>query len=153
MCFIGVGYYVYCNFRNRKLYFASLVHFCDHLSTEIGFSKRTISQIIDTYIDGYSMQFAGNLRNYRDMLDRHEDLTADSIVLWERLNKAEADVIRGFLMELGRHSVTEELDKIRKARNRFELYLNEAADKLKRDASIYLKICILLGVGVVIVLL
>ena len=151
--FVFIGRWIYHAFRARKQYFESLVRFCDNLVTEIGFSKKTVAQIIQTYIDGYSLQFAQDLLSYAGLLRRHEDLTHENLVLWTGLKTAERHIVTNFFLELGKHSVTEELEKIKKARGRFEAFRAESAEKLKRDASIYLKICILLGIGVVILIL
>ena len=153
LCFLVIGYQIHRAFRHRKQFFESLVRFCDHLTTEIGFSKRTIAQIIDAYLDNYSSQFAEVLVNYKALLDRNQDLTRGALALWGGLKSAEAQVVADFLLELGKHSAAEELEKIRKFRERFETLRQDATEKLKRDASIYFKICILLGIGVVVLLL
>ena len=151
--FAFLGWWIHRSFRNRKQFFESLVRFCDHLLMEIGFSRRTIVQIIDTYLDNYSPQFAGVLLQYKTLLDNREDLSRDKLTAWNGLKNAEAQNLTDFLLELGKHSVTEELEKIKTAKSRFEIFRAESTDKLKRDASIYFKICILLGIGVVILIL
>jgi len=148
LCFAGIGYFIHRKYRQRKQYFDSLVRFCDNLTTEIGFSKSTIAQIIKNYADNYSLQFVQDLLNYKNLLDAREDLTREKLDICVK----EKRVIEDFFLELGRHSVGEELAKIQKSRERFEIFRTDATEKLKRDASIYFKICILLGIGVVILL-
>lgn len=140
-------------FKLRKQFFESLVRFCNNLITEIEFSKRTVTQIIDAYIDGYSPQFADMLLSYKALVEARADVTYQNMVLWDKLKHAEAQAVADFFLGLGKHSSGGELGKIRNAKLRFEAFSAEAADKLKRDASIYFKICILLGVGVVILLI
>ena len=151
--FVFIGWWIYLGYRQRKQYFESLVRFCDNLITEIGFSKRTIAQIIGVYIDNYSPQFCTDLLGYKRLLERRENLARGKLVLWNGLRSAEKHAIGDFFLELGRHSAAEEIEKIRRFRERFDTSRTEAAEKLKRDASIHLKISILLGIGTVILLL
>jgi len=65
----------------------------------------------------------------------------------------ERDDVADFFYELGKHSAEEECEKIKSARLRFEAHLSAARERLSKDASIYFKICIIVGVGVVIILI
>ena len=154
-CFVFVGVVIYRTYHARKVYFECLVRFCDALVVEIGFSKRTIAQVIDGFVAdmGCNSPFRDDILGYKNLLEYNQDITRERIVLWDKLKPNEARGVVDFLLELGRHSVTEELEKIGKARARFEFNRAEATDKLKKEASIYLKISIIIGIGVVILLL
>jgi hypothetical protein len=56
-------------------------------------------------------------------------------------------------MELGRHAAAEECEKLQNRKVQIQEFYTKSADALKREATIYLKICILLGIAVVVLLL
>jgi len=150
--FGALGYFIYLGYKLRYRFFESLVRFCDNLGTEIGFSKKTIAQIIDTYIEGYSADFAEVLTQYRALIEARADITRESIILPAMLKKPEQEAVTDFFLSLGRHSSAEELGKIKNAKAAFEVFRSEASERLKRDASIYFKVCILVGIACVILL-
>lgn len=94
------------------------------------------------------MQFAEVLLKYSHLLARNADITRES--LKEFIVR---DDVADFFFELGKHSAHEECEKIKSARLRFENLYQNAKDKLSHEASIYFKISIILGVGVVILIL
>jgi len=146
--FCYIGFKIWGEYRNRRDFFCDLVRFCDHLTTEINFSKNTIEQVVNRYIDTYNCGFTEVLLKYSHLLSKNADITREA--LREFITR---DDVVDFFFELGKHSACEECEKIKSARLRFEsLYLN-AKDKLAREASIYFKICIIVGVGVVILIL
>jgi len=138
---VFIGFQVYKGYRDRKVYFDSLCRFCDNLITEIGFSKKTIAQIIESY--SYCRNFNIDLQHFKER----------KILLWQNLKEIEKVVIAEFLQNLGKHAVSEEIEKITNAKERFEMFRASAMEKLKTEASIYLKISILLGIGIVILLI
>jgi len=145
--------FVYAAFRIRRGYkqrldfFQDLVRFCDHLTTEIAFSKNCVEQVIRRYIDTYNPGFAEVLLKYSHLVAGKSDITQESLRQF-----IDRDDVADFFFELGKHSSSEELEKIKSARLRFESHLTKARDKLSKEASVYFKICIILGVGVVILL-
>lgn len=146
--FVFIGFHIWRTYKQRRDFFADLVRFCDHLTTEINFSKNTIEQVINRYIDTYNPQFAEVLLKYSHLLAENADITRQKLGEF-----IERDDVVDFFFELGKHSVHEECEKIKSARLRFDsLYLN-AREKLSREASIYFKISIILGIGVVILLI
>ena len=153
--FAAVGYRIYLGYRKRKQFFESLLAFCQNLTVEINFSKNTVRLIIDTYIDGYCPHFATVLRGYSQLIDAKTDITRPQIdaLMWNGLKTPEKTAIADFFHELGRHSVDEECQKIETKRTQFAAFYENASNALKREASIYLKICILLGIAAVILLL
>lgn len=146
--FVFIGFHIWRGYKIRRDFFADLVKFCDHLTTEINFSKNTVEQVIRRYIDTYNMQFAEVLLKYSHLLARNADITRES--LKEFIVR---DDVADFFFELGKHSAHEECEKIKSARLRFENLYQNAKDKLSHEASIYFKISIILGVGVVILIL
>lgn len=154
-CFVGLGIYIYNVYKMRKVFYENLVSFCNHLSVEINFSKNTTSQVIDTYASGYSANFAKLLAGYKTMIDDKAEITRDGIsaLMWRRLKKHEQSIVGDFFYELGRHSLHEEQEKIANKKIQFEESLKAAQTALRREASIYLKICIILGIASVILLI
>jgi len=146
--FVYAGFRIRRGYKQRRDFFQDLVRFCDHLSTEINFSKNTVEQVIRRYIDTYSPEFAEVLLKYSHLVASKADITQDSL----RQFIGREDVA-DFFFELGKHSSFEELEKTKSARLRFESHLTKARDKLSKEASIYFKICIILGVSAVILLL
>ena len=155
--FAVTGYIFYRNYVLRKKYFESLIGFCNNLTTEINFSKKNISLIIDDYINNYCASFKSDLECYKNLIDNNKDLgshtTKVETELWNKLAETEKTIIWEFLCSLGRHSSIEELQKIKNYKSRFEKWYEVANEKVKKEASITLKISILLGIAVVILLL
>lgn len=150
---VFIGWCIYRGYRERKLYFESLTRFCDNLITEIGFSKKTLAQIIDGYHRNYDANFSADLLGYRELLEKRGDVNQKGLTWWDGLKPNERDAVAEFFIGLGRHSVAEEVEKIKTARARFDVFRAESAEKLKSEASIYFKVCILLGIAVVVLLL
>jgi len=107
-----------------------------------------VEQVIHRYIDTYNPQFAELLLKYSHLLAQNADITREA--LHEFMPR---DDVVDFFFELGKHSAHEECAKIKSARLRFEAQYMTAREKLKLEASIYFKICIIVGVGVVILLI
>ena len=152
-CIVFIGWHIYSGYRSRKRYFESLTRFCDNLITEVGFSKKTLAQIIDGYYQNYDANFSADLLAFKALLENREDVNQQRLTLWNGLKTTEHDAVAEFIVGLGRHSVAEEVQKIKNARSRFEVFRTESAEKLKSEASIYFKVCILLGIAVVVLLL
>lgn len=148
LCFVFIGFRIWRGYKQRRDFFGDLVRFCDHLTTEINFSKNTIEQVISRYIDTYNLQFAQLLLKYSHLLAKNADITRETL----REFITREDVV-DFFFELGKHGIFEECEKIKAARLRFEALYQNAKDKLSREASIYFKISIILGVGAVILLI
>ena len=153
--FCGIGVYIWRGYKQRKIFFENLLAFCDHLLVEISFSKNTVLHVIENYSAGYAVPFQGVLSGYQTLAFQKQDITHERIAvfMWKRLKANERTVVIDFFYELGRHGSTEESQKIQNKKIIFDTYFKLAAESLKRDASIYLKIFILLGIGAVILLL
>jgi len=152
---LGMGFYVWNRYRARKLFFASVVAFCDHMAIEISFSRDTIQRIIAKYGDSYTKHFRVVLQKYLSLIENKQDITRERImeIQWTNLKANELTTITDLFYDLGRHGVFEEGKKIAGKRQIFDTFFNEAKEKFKTDASIYLKLFILMGIGAVILLL
>ena len=153
--FAALGWFIRAHFRARKVFFDNLLAFCEHLLTEINFSKNSVIQVIDTYAQSYAKPFREVLFGYKNLLTGKHDITRarTDAVLFRKLKTNERTPIADFFFELGRHGATEETEKIHNKRIIFREFHAAAAQTLTRDASIYFKICILLGIAAVILLL
>ncbi|MCL2569839.1 MAG: hypothetical protein FWE16_01370 [Firmicutes bacterium] len=151
---IVFGYYIYRNYKCRKIFFQDTIAFCDHLSVEIGFSKNNLGYIIDTYKDSYAQHFYNTLVGYKTLLDNRIEITHGAVnsVVWRGLKPAEITTITDFLYELGRHGSHEEQSKIASKRVTFDHFFDQSKTALRREASIYFKLCIILGIALVILL-
>jgi len=154
--FLGFGYYFWLGYKHRKTFFVNILNFCEHLNIEISFSKSTIRAIIDKYGATYGRHFRTILLGYQKLLDEKQDVTRDKIdllLIRPKLKPSERSTILDFLYDLGRHGVTEEKEKIASKRKQFDIFFSEASMALKREASIYLKISIILGIAAVVLML
>ena len=153
--FVVLGVYIWFNFQSRKAFFESVVAFCNHLSIEISFSKNTIGDIINRYGASYSKQFRRTLDGYSGLLENKADITNEVVcpLMWNRLKGAERANLVNFFCELGRHGVMQEQEKLETNRMTFQGFLSKATQTLQAEANVYLKLCIILGVGAVILLI
>ena len=155
LLFVAIGVYIYSAFKARKRFFADLLQFCSHLSIEISFSKNTIARVIERYSQSYSRPFRAVLEGYTKFLNEKQDITRETLIplMWNRLTLDEAAQTVEFFYQLGRHGSFEEGKKLESTRVEFENMLEKATHDLTTRASIYLKLCIILGIGAVIVLI
>jgi len=153
--FCAIGYAIWRGYKQRKVYFENLLSFCDHLLVEISFSKNTVLHIIENYVTSYGAPFRDTLLKYKNLIIEKQDITRERIdtLLWKRLKSHEHTVIADFFYELGRHGSFEERQKIESKKVTFDNFFKAALESLKRDASIYLKVFIILGIASVILLL
>jgi len=153
--FLGIGIYIFHGYRTRKVFFENLLSLCNHLLIEISFSKNTIALIIDKYSPSYSKKFREILTGYANLIRTKSDITHESIeqIMWDRLKPHERATLVGFFYELGRHGAFEEEEKLRNSIEIFKGFLENANTLYKREASIYLKLFIIMGVASVILML
>ena len=154
-CFCAAGYFIWRGYRQRKVFFDNLLSFCNHLLIEISFSKNTVLHVMESYGNSYAAQFRQLLLSYKNLIDEKQDITRERIngIMWKKLKPHERVPITDFFFELGRHGSSEEGEKIENKKVIFDSFHQTAAERLKKEASIYLKLFILLGVGVVILCL
>jgi len=154
--FVGMGFFVRHRYKTRKVFFENLLSFCDHLLIEISFQKNTIRKIIQTYGDSYGRHFREVLNGYQGLIDEKSDITRERMQAFlekQKLKSHESITVADFFYELGRHGSHQESSKILAKRQTFDTFFNTAATALRRDASIYFKVLILMGVAAVILLL
>jgi len=158
IAFVALGVYIHNGYKTRKQFFESLLAFCNHLSTEINFSKSSIGSIINTYAPSYHISFRKLLLKYKTSIDAKEDINPHSFSLLTshfslRLKQSEKTHIASFFSELGKHGPSEEVAKIQNKKVFFQQFYDGASLHLRRDASMYLKFCIILGIASVILLI
>ncbi|MCL2851219.1 MAG: hypothetical protein FWE01_02555 [Firmicutes bacterium] len=143
------------HYKSRKVFFENLISFCDHLSIEISFSKNITLQVIERYYKTYSRHFQSLLQGYSNLLTDKQDITYQNIttLMWNKLKAHEISIITEFFYELGRHGAIEEGEKLENKKIQFDGFLKNAQTAQKKEASIYLKICIILGIAAVILLI
>jgi len=152
--FVAIGVFIYLSYRDRKVFFENLISFCNHLLIEISFSKNTVALIIDKYSGSYSKRFKKVLEGYRDLILSKSDITQDGLdaIMWDRLKPHEKITLVTFFYELGRHGAFEEEEKLRNKIETFKGFLETAGTAMKREASIYLKLFIIIGIASVILM-
>jgi stage III sporulation protein AB len=153
--FSAIGLIIYNRAKLKVRFFDNLLMFCNNLRTEISFSLRPITQIIDSYINTYSPVFGKMLLSYRNITANKNNITREviSAAVWDKVQQNEKETITDFLNNLGRHSVAEEKEKIDTAIQIFTAYKNNAENALKIRASLTLKLLIIMGIAGVILLL
>ena len=153
--FLIAGFLIKRSYKQRKVFFEDIIAFCNHLLVEISFSKNTIATVIETYGNSYALQFRKVVFGYKTILAGKEDITLGKMnaILWIKLKPPERSLIADFFYELGRHGAAEEAQKITNKKAQFDKFRENASARYSKDASIYFKICILLGVAAVILLL
>jgi len=156
LCFFGIGMYIFNRYRVRKIFFQNVTAFCEHLLIEISFQKNTIRNIISIYGNSYAKHFYNLLHLYNDIIEKKQDITRDRIagILDPKILKNhEIAILTDFFCDLGRHGAIQEKQKIETKRDAFREILKTCTELLKRDASIYLKLFIFMGVGAVLLII
>ena len=147
----ALGIYIHHGYRLRKTFYDGMILFCDHMTSEIGFSKNDVVSVIDTYIESYPLSFRKTLAEYRKAIISKSDIEIRSFP--PKFSEGEKSQVDLFFKELGRHSSAEEIEKIKNRRSQFSQNLESARLKLNKDASINLKLCIILGIAGFIMLI
>ena len=153
--FAIIGLIVFNNGRERKVFYQSLVQFCSHLNVEITFSKMQLSQVIAQYQNSYpSRHFGRMLGNFKELLDKKSDISREAVseIMWQKLRTDEQLQISEFLVNLGRHGIKEEVEKLSSAMDFFSTRHKDATAKFKRESVLALKLFIIVGLACVILL-
>ena len=153
--FVVMGVYIYLNYTMRKKFFDDVLAFCNHLIIEISFSKNNLSSIIERYSQTYAKHFRSVVEGYNALLKQKHDITPESLnhIMWARLKANERQQLVNFFYELGRHGCVEEHEKLMASKQSFQNFHASSVAALRKEASIYLKLCIIVGIGAVILLI
>lgn len=121
---------------------------------EISFSKNQIESIINRYSGNYSKEFRHVLESYRDLITTKSDISHENLksIMWMKLKPHESSEISKFFYELGRHGSHEEEEKLRNQIEIFKTFLTSSTNALRKEASIYLKLFIIMGIASVILM-
>ncbi|MCL2846901.1 MAG: stage III sporulation protein AB [Firmicutes bacterium] len=155
MGFTLCGVYLWRAYLTRRRFFSDTITFMGYLGIEIAFSKNQIGLVIERYGAGFCEPFRNMITAYKQIMDSRADITRDGIneILWKRLRPDERVVVADLLYNLGRHACAQEEKKLRTKNVEIARLHERAIGEMRSRASIYLKLCIILGIGVVILLL
>ena len=140
---VGVG--IYQRSAARVKFYHAVITFCQHLSTEIGFSLQPLPQIIAEYPATPSGQFNQVLAGYAQLLRSKADITREQC-----LALTTDPEVAEFLYRLGRTGSTQEKTKITNAVQIFTTKQTQAETYLHHKASIMCKLLIIIGIAGVI---
>ena len=152
--FVGVGIHLWRVYAARRRFFADWCAFCAHMGIEISFSKSYIAGVIERYGESYGAHFRDVVSGYKRLLDEKLDVTRDAVdgLMWHRLRMDERAALVDFFVGLGRHGCGEEATKLDGSKMVADGLHQRAVGEVRTRASIYLKLCIIVGIGSVILL-
>jgi stage III sporulation protein AB len=153
--FFAIGWFIKIKAKRRVVFFESLIMFCNHLTTEISFQHDPIARIIKNNIAAYNKNLQQILEEYLYCIENKKTLSIETIkeFLWSGLKPQEAQQFATFLLELGRQGILEEQSKIELKKIVFMSCKDTANAYYNKEASIYMKLSIILGIATVIILL
>lgn len=140
-CVVYIGVCIANHYKLRKMFFESLINFCNHLKAEIGFSKLGLSCIVAKYAESYSKEFYMVIKNF-----------PSQIAMSPILTKAECLAVNNFLNNLGKFDCITEQENIKSALISFDSFLSQSVFSFNKNYSTTIKLCVLMAIGILIVL-
>ncbi len=141
-CFVLIGFVVAGVFKSRKMFFESLIKFCDVYSSEIKFSKNSIVKIIDSNIDLFDENFKACLLDFVN----NKELKVNN------LTKNQMSQVREFFNNLGELDVSGELEKVNRQKSIFFYQFEKMKEDVDKKGNVYFKLISIAGVLVTILL-
>lgn len=154
-CFGYIGYGFSRYYVRRVKFFANCIWLCEKLEVEINFSKKKLSEIIESQVKNCSRDMQKCLSIYTDYLKDISNSFEDKInyEMTNLLMEEELNLFVLFLKSLGRLDVLNQLKEINNFKSKFNLYEKEAEKNNKTFGKLFIKLGIILGLLMVILLI
>ncbi len=148
-CYVGV--LIKRRYRHKEEFYKSACDFATYLSSEIGFKKTPIPEIAEKFSKGKSGAFESFLKDVVDRLKRGEKVTCDNTEL-ARFKTEEKEEMLDFLGSLGKTELKDQLALAARFAARMQERHKKCEEDSKRLGGMYFKLCVLLGLAIILIL-
>lgn len=149
-----IGIVVRRYYKNRHEIYADLCAFITLLKSEISYLKTPLKTVIKEFAEGKKTHMATALCQYAEDLDRGkvEANYAETLDL-SPLNLKEKQGVAKLLRSLGKLPMREQLGELQNFEVKFVEKEKKTAEESKRLGGMYFKLCLLLGIALMIVVI
>lgn len=140
-------------YRIRHEVFWGLYEFTTALKSEISHIKTPIEDFAQMFLNGNKGAASMLLGKYLSGLPSGY-LSAEEVLLKIKspyLSRADGAVISEFLFQLGRNGLEGELKHLERYGSEFQRRRDKAFECLKKEGDMYYKLCVLLGVALMVI--
>lgn len=149
-----IGIVVRRHYKQRHEIYADICAFTALLKSEISFLKTPLCSVIKEFVEGKKSIMTTALKKYGDDLNHGKvnENYADVLEL-PPLNIKEKNEIAKFLRSLGKLPMREQLGELQSFETKFLELEKKSAEESKRLGGMYFKLCVLLGIALMIVVI
>ncbi len=144
-----IGLLIKRRYAARVKFFKSATEFCQMLQDELSMRKTPIPEICTKFLDERKGQFEDFLLDWCEKIKAQEDIDKDKCRL---LKNDEIKDLNTFLFSLGKTDLKDQLSHVAHYEKYFEKKTSECEEQSKKTGSMYFKLCVLLGLAVILIL-
>lgn len=149
-CYVGI--LIKKRYKEREKYYARALAFANTLSSEISLQKTPIPTIAQKFVGSEMGEFERTIEESMRLLSMGEgDKIAESIG-GNLLKTEEKTEMASFISGLGKTTVEDQVAMIRGYEKIFEDKRAKCAKECKNMGSMYFKLCVLLGLALILIL-
>ncbi len=150
-CYIGL--LVKRRYKSREAFYTRSVAFIKYLKSEMTLKKTPIPDVVDNFTSGQKGDFDRMLKECIDEIKAGNDYqTIYDKVGISALKAEEKKEIVSFLCALGKSTLDDQLSLINAYNLTFEQRRDKCAKDSKQLGSMYFKLCVLLGLAIILIL-
>ena len=146
-CYIGL--LIKRRYAARVKFFKSATEFCRMFQDELSMRKTPMPEICAKFLDGRKGQFEDFLLDWCEKTKAQENIDKDKCRL---LKNDEIKDLNTFLFSLGKTDLKDQLSHVAHYEKCFEKKTSECEEQSKKTGSMYFKLCVLLGLAVILIL-
>ena len=141
-------------YADREKVYRDAEQFTAELISEIGFKKTPLPVVIAQFAEGKSGKFCKTLSAFGNKLgagvpqDKAAAEEAESV----HLRKDEKKRLKEFLEGLGKTSLGDQMNVLKRAREEFAAKRDKCAEETKRLGGMYFKLAVLVGIALIVIL-
>lgn len=153
LCVSYVGLCIKRRYQKRAVFFKSATDFTSVLTTELVMRKTPMPEIVQKFLQGRQGEFENALAEWQSCAKNGDTrLAAFEKTAMPVLKTDEKKEILDFFDGMGKTMLDEQLAHVKYYQNMFEKAKAKCEDEAKRLGATYFKLCVLLGLAVMLIL-
>lgn len=149
-CYAGV--LIKKHYKEREQFYRDAKDFTVHLASDLSFKKTPLPVSVDSFSAGKKGAFCKLLGDFIAGLRSGGGLKQDIDVHGVKLKPDEKKQLVEFFGDLGKTSLSDQLDVIGRAEKSFEQKRAKCAEESVRLGGMYFKLAVLLGIALIVIL-
>lgn len=148
-CYVGL--LIKRRYKSRAEYFKSACEFAKCAMTELGMKKTPMPDVAENFLKGRSGDFEKTVETWLDLARKGQTFAYENASA-SILKNEEKKQIADFFSALGKTSLDDQLSHIGYYENMFESKRAKCEDESKKLGGMYFKLCVLLGIAIMLIL-